>query len=140
MWKEAVPDRKGEFEFRAPEELEDLRVEADIHRFQQVLINLLENAVAHSPEPCRVSVEVAATGDGEASVLVRDQGPGIPGENLNRVFEPFFTTRRGGTGLGLSLVKHFVDSMKGKVAVRNNTPLPGCTVEILLPIAGDARS
>lgn len=140
MWKEAVPDRKGEFEFRAPEELEDLRVETDIHRFQQILINLLENAVAHSPEPCRVSVEVASTEDGEARVLVRDQGPGIPGENLNRIFEPFFTTRRGGTGLGLSLVKHFVDSMKGKVAVRNNTPLPGCTVEILFPIAGDARS
>ncbi len=69
-------------------------------------------------------------------LLVRDRGAGIPPETLPRVFEPFFTTRANGTGLGLTLVKSIVEGHGGEVALWNNEPPPGLTFEVLLPAAG----
>ena len=60
-------------------------------------------------------------------------------EHLARVFEPFFTTRKHGTGLGLSLVKHIVEAHQGTVAIGNNVPPPGCTAEVCLPVAREAN-
>ena len=72
---------------------------------------------------------------GMALVEVTDSGRGIPEESLSRVFDPFYSDRRGGTGLGLSLVKHFIENMGGSVRIRNNDPPPGCTAEVLIPLA-----
>jgi two-component system NtrC family sensor kinase len=68
-----------------------------------------------------------------AAVQVIDQGNGIPGDKLPHVFEPFYTDRKGGTGLGLALVKHFIENMGGTVQIWNNEPPPGCTVEVRIP-------
>ena len=68
-----------------------------------------------------------------------DKGTGIPDEHINMVFEPFFTTRRKGTGMGLSLVKHIVETHGGVVGIFNNNPPPGCVVEVRLPILREDR-
>lgn len=112
-----------------------LQVHADEARLLQVLLNLIENAAQHSPAGKAILVCARAIAGGRIMMEVKDAGKGIPPEKIDRIFEPFFTTRRGGTGLGLSLVKHFVESMGGEVCMLNNEPPPGCTVKLVLRMA-----
>jgi nitrogen fixation/metabolism regulation signal transduction histidine kinase len=58
----------------------------------------------------------------------------VPAENLHKVFEPFFTTRKKGNGLGLSLAKNIMQAHGGNITIKNNDPPPGCTVEISIPV------
>jgi two-component system, LuxR family, sensor histidine kinase DctS len=102
-------------------------------KIQQAIFNVLENAFDHSPEKAKVYIETVVGEEGFAVIRIVDEGEGVPQELLQKVFEPFFTTRKGGTGLGLSLVKHFVGLHGGTVNLSNNTSGPGCTVEIHLP-------
>lgn len=126
--------------FLADSGSDDLQVTADRVKLQQSLINLLENALQHSPpqsEVClRLTVAEASGPSGNPAVLrITDASRGIPEDQLPRIFEPFFSNRTGGTGLGLALVKHYVESMGGTVLIWNNDPPPGCTAEVRLPLA-----
>lgn len=113
----------------------------------QALLNVIENArqaTAGSPgEPitldCR-RVSLRAKGGrsrGGVALIVTDRGPGIDEGVLNRMFNPFFTTRETGTGLGLAIVHRIVDAHRGGVVVRNNNELEagarGATVELHFP-------
>ncbi len=113
-------------------------VNVDGSRLQQVFLNLLENAAQHSPEGETIRLSIFGPREGMVKIVVTDLGAGIAPDKLDKVFEPFFTTRRGGVGLGLSLVKHFVGSMGGSVSIWNNDPPPGCTVEVALPVSEEA--
>ncbi len=96
---------------------------ADRARVSQVLRNLIENAVHFSPPGGRVDVSLGPveTGDGEwVECAVKDSGPGFDATDLPRLFEPFFTRRRGGTGLGLSIVKRIVYDHGGEVSAENH--------------------
>jgi signal transduction histidine kinase len=100
-----------------------LPVLADRARVSQVLQNLIENAVHFSPQGGRVEVALESDGDvpeGWVECAVRDSGPGFDPTDLSRLFEPFFTRRRGGTGLGLSIVKRIVYDHGGEVAAENH--------------------
>ena len=112
-------------------------VTADSGRLQQVIFNLLENAGNHSPAESTIRLHLAgpAPGSGMAVIRIIDSGRGIPEENLPRVFEPFYSDRKSGTGLGLSLVKHFIENMGGSVRIWNNDPPPGCTAELCIPLS-----
>ncbi|HEV2722755.1 MAG TPA: PAS domain S-box protein [Thermoanaerobaculia bacterium] len=105
----------------------------DSGRMHQVIVNLLDNAVQHSgPNP---EISIAVRYDGAVCrIAVRDAGRGVSAGDLAHVFEPFFTTRHGGTGLGLSLVKSIVEQHGGSVTLRPNDPEPGCTAEVVLPV------
>jgi signal transduction histidine kinase len=111
-----------------------LRVRAEEARLEQALLNLLDNAAHHSPAGSPIRLELSRNGS-SACLRVSDRGTGIAPEILPRVFEPFFTTRPEGTGLGLALVKSIVESYGGAVIVGNNGPAPGCTFEIRLPVS-----
>jgi PAS domain S-box-containing protein len=116
------------------------KVLADGIKLQQVLTNLLENALQHSPKGSEVSLrlcepDLRTTGEGMAVLCISDSGSGIPDDKIGRVFEPFYSGRAGGTGLGLALVRHFIRNMGGTVSLRNNTPEAGCTAEIRIPLA-----
>lgn len=116
----------------APAE-QDLQGNVDNARIQQVIINLLDNAAAHSPKGSEIGLSLCSDSD-HAIIRIKDQGAGVEPQIISRLFEPFFTTRRGGTGLGLSIVKHTIEAHNGRVALYNNDPAPGCTVEIALPL------
>lgn len=105
---------------------------ADAARLQQAILNLIENAAQSSPPGSEILLRIALPGWRTVAVEIRDRGKGIDREKIERVFEPFFTLRRGGTGLGLTLVKHFIEHMGGEIRMRNNEPPPGCTAELIL--------
>jgi signal transduction histidine kinase/ligand-binding sensor protein len=115
------------------EDAEKLTVKIDRTKIEQVIINLLENACAHCPSDSEVVINIEP--EGESLVLFRiiDKGSGIKPEHFEHLFEPFFTTRKGGTGLGLGIVKRIVESHGGIVEIWNNNPPPGVTVEFRLP-------
>jgi PAS domain S-box-containing protein len=105
---------------------------ADRARVSQVLQNLIENAVHFSPQGGRVHVALAAAGAPEdqwVECAVGDSGPGFDPTDLPRLFEPFFTRRRGGTGLGLSIVKRIVYDHGGEVSAENH-PQGGAVVRV----------
>jgi two-component system phosphate regulon sensor histidine kinase PhoR len=106
-------------------EVPDLTAQADAERLQQVLANIVGNAIKYGRAEGQVAVS-ARNGDGDMiEVCVQDDGPGIPPEALERVFERFYrvdkarSREQGGTGLGLSIVKHIVQSHGGKVWARS---------------------
>lgn len=115
-----------------------LTVKASADRLLQVFENLLDNAVSFTPAGGRILVS-ASGGDRAAFVSVRDQGPGIPAENLERIFDRFFTYRpseaqkQRHTGLGLSIVKSIVEGYGGAVTVANDPAGGGAVFDVTLP-------
>jgi signal transduction histidine kinase len=115
---------------------------ADGERLAQVLVNLLDNAVKYSPEGCPVEVGVEAD-VGVTRFWVRDEGPGIPSDQIGRLFGRFtrlgHTPRKGhgGSGLGLYICQHLVRAMGGEVTVTSNVGL-GSTFEFSLAAAPPA--
>lgn len=115
-------------------------IELDAQRIEQVFVNLIENALHHS-EP-GAGVDVGAWHDTSSDpptvvCTVSDQGTGFRPEDLARVFEPFYTRRRGGTGLGLSIVQRIVDEHGGTIAAANGT-LGGAVLTLRLPFTAVA--
>lgn len=108
-----------------------LEVWGDEFRLEGAVVNLLDNAARHNPPGEALRVEASLAGS-DVRISVRDRGPGIKHEHLSRVFEPFFTTVKGGTGLGLTLVRNTVTQHGGEVLLRNH-PEGGCEAAILLP-------
>ena len=98
-------------------------IEGDPFQIQQVLINLVHNAVdaMHDTPPNRRVVEVATDyeGDGTISVIVRDYGSGISEATRDRLFEQFFTTKEEGLGMGLAIVRSIVEAHGGSIAAEN---------------------
>ncbi len=104
---------------------------------EQAVINLIDNAIKYSPEGSRIRVE-AHQDQMQVSIVVADEGCGIPPEHLPRIFERFYVVDKsrsrklGGTGLGLAIVKHIAQAHSGRVAVAS-TPGKGSTFTICLP-------
>lgn len=104
-----------------------LRVQADVGRLEQILVNLLDNAVKYTPPGGTVDISARETGD-DVEVTIRDTGQGIPPQDLPRIFERFYrvdearSRQEGGTGLGLAIVKHIVQLHGGSIRVES---IPG---------------
>lgn len=119
-------------------ELAELTAQADETRTEQVLSNLMENAVKYGREGGRVTIGGRDTGEGQLEIYVQDDGPGIPSDAQERVFERFYrvdkarSREQGGTGLGLSIVKHIVQAHGGRVWVES-TPGQGAKFFFTLP-------
>lgn len=96
------------------------RARYDRLMMSQALLNVVQNAVEASPEGGEVRVTWGEEGSGgEVWVRVADSGPGVAAEVMDRIFNPFFTTKDEGTGLGLSIVHRIVEAHEGAVTVRN---------------------
>jgi signal transduction histidine kinase len=114
-----------------------LQIDVDRQRFQQVLINLLQNAagVISAGGQIRIKARRKTAADGGGTVItVEDNGPGIAPENMPRIFDPFFSTKPvgKGTGLGLFIVHEIVSQHGGTVSV-NSEPGQGCRFNIHIP-------
>jgi signal transduction histidine kinase/BarA-like signal transduction histidine kinase len=118
------------------------KIWADPHQLQQVLLNLFGNATHAMRSSGRDGVLTvrSAVHEGQVTIVVEDNGPGIPPEHLGRVFDPFFTTKRvgEGTGLGLSLSIGIVEAHGGRMSVEN-VPTSGARFTIRLPFGQGAE-
>ncbi len=120
-------------------------LEGDEDLLHRVAVNLMLNAVQATDGASRVQVEVREAGSAElppgvtlgSAVLlrVRDEGPGIPEDLRERLFEPFVSGRVGGSGLGLAIVQRAVEAHRGIILVES-TPGEGTVFSVLLPKSG----
>ncbi|MBA3356838.1 MAG: hypothetical protein H0U18_13050 [Pyrinomonadaceae bacterium] len=115
-------------------------VQIDYGRLRQVFQNLIENAIQHSPYGAPVIIEAREISENDCGWLeciVKDCGAGFAPEVLPKVFEPFFTKRRGGTGLGLAIARRIVEEHKGEIRA-GNRPEGGAILTVRLPVAQQA--
>jgi two-component system nitrogen regulation sensor histidine kinase NtrY len=108
-----------------------VEIQGDRDQLEQVLINLLRNAVDASLETGGgVTLSWSRSG-AHLEVLIQDEGPGL--SNTANLFVPFFTTKPGGSGIGLVLSRQIAEAHGGSVDLRNRTPGPGCEARLVLP-------
>ena len=110
---------------------------ADPVRFQQVVRNMLANAIKFSPNHGRVDVIGRFDDHGNICIDFSDQGPGIPPQELDQIFQPFVQSSKtkdgsGGTGLGLAICRKIIDAMDGTISAKNK-PDGGAIFRITLP-------
>jgi signal transduction histidine kinase len=120
---------------RVGDDLPPIRMDAK--RLLQVFLNLLENAIQHVQPGGVITMEAEETLlENRRWVVcsVKDTGPGFQKNDLPKLFEPFFTRRRGGTGLGLSIVQKIVDEHGGKISA-GNLPEGGALVSLRFPVS-----
>ena len=115
----------------------DIEVRADPVLLRQAVMNLIDNAIAFSPEQGRIGVRVVAV-DREVSIEVEDHGPGVPEEHREKIFGRFHRVeasrarRPGGAGLGLAIAAWVVEAHGGRIGVRC-PPEGGSTFSLALP-------
>jgi signal transduction histidine kinase len=115
--------------------LPPLPIRADAHQLEQVLVNLVLNAIAAMPAGGRLAFRHIVDGP-FLTLIVSDTGEGIPPENLEKVFDPFFTTKINGegTGLGLAVCRKIIEQHGGKISV-SSRPGEGAAFHVSLPLA-----
>ncbi len=116
----------------------------DFLLLEQVLFNLLDNAAKFAPEGSAIEIS-GRREDGEAVILVRDEGPGIPPDALERIFDKFYRVQSGdrqraGTGLGLAICRGFVEALGGRITASNRGDRSGAIFTVRLPIEESAAT
>jgi nitrogen fixation/metabolism regulation signal transduction histidine kinase len=106
----------------------------DYDRIRRVLINLVENAIQADPDGHPVMVESKGT-NSQIILTVQDRGEGISPENLKRIFEPYYSTKKTGTGLGLAISRLIIEEHGGKISVQS-APGEGSTFILEFPVKG----
>jgi len=109
----------------------NLLVKADGEKLRQAFLNIMINAIQATPEGGTVRVAAAGKQYG-CEITFGDSGPGVDRQTLERVYEPFFTTKDDGTGLGLSITKKIIEGHGGTIAIESE-PGRGTTVMVNLP-------
>ena len=119
-------------------------VSIDVAIFEQALFNLLDNAAKYAPRGSLVRIRGYGA-ERSVAIEVEDEGPGIPPEQLERIFEKFHRASEGdnrpaGTGLGLSICRGFVEGLGGRIAAVNRTDRSGARFTIKLPVPESASA
>ncbi|PMB06668.1 two-component sensor histidine kinase [Fischerella thermalis CCMEE 5205] len=132
----AVETRMQNSQISAQVNVADLQIQGDSERLLQALLNLLDNAIKHSPPNSQILITASKEGK-QAVVTIRDQGQGIKDSDLSRIFEQFYTgdrSRQGrGVGLGLAITKRIIEAHGGSITVSSKLG-EGATFTIYLPI------
>jgi PAS domain S-box-containing protein len=135
-WANLVDQRQGRaVKFREECEGVDPHGPVDAFRLEQVFRNILENALAACSDPVEITVSCSAAeleGQSALRIAVRDNGPGLSVEQRQRIFEPFYTTKTKGTGLGMAIAQRIVEAHGGRIAV-GTPPGRGAEIQLLLP-------
>jgi len=117
------------------------KIRIDRRRLSKVFVNLIENAIQHSPNGGTVLVQARKLSENKqewVDCAIRDAGGGILDQDLPKIFEPFFSKRRGGTGLGLAIAQRIMEEHGGKLIAGNNPDVGACMVaRFPIPHEGD---
>ena len=117
------------------------KIRIDRRRLSKVFVNLIENAIQHSPNGGTVLVQARKLSENKqewVDCAIRDAGSGILDQDLPKIFEPFFSKRRGGTGLGLAIAQRIMEEHGGKLIAGNNPDVGACMVaRFPIPNEGD---
>jgi signal transduction histidine kinase len=109
-------------------------IESDRGQLQQVFLNIVNNAFAAMSDGGRLDIVIKTCSDDRVAVTISDTGCGIPKENLEKIFDPFFSTKKEkGTGLGLSITYGIVQKLRGKIEVRSQVG-HGTSFTVILPL------
>jgi PAS domain S-box-containing protein len=118
------------------------KIRIDRRRLSKVFVNLIENAIQHSPQKSTVRIEAHRINDGNhgwVECAIRDSGNGIAAEDMPKIFEPFFSKRRGGTGLGLAIAQRIMQEHGAKLIAGNNPEGGACMIaRFPIPVEGDS--
>lgn len=114
-------------------------IRGDRHQLEQAVIELVSNAIEHSTAGGSIRIACAVEDDGQVAVHVDDEGPGVPAEIRDRVFDLFFTTKPSGTGIGLASVKRVARLHGGDVTL-GDAPGGGARFTIRIPLSHSARN
>ncbi|WP_404470001.1 ATP-binding protein [Sutcliffiella horikoshii] len=106
-------------------------LECEPNQIKQVLINLIKNGMEAMPDGGKITIHTQVV-DGYVNLVIKDEGYGIPEEVINKVGQPFFTTKEQGTGLGLMVSMKIIENHGGQLTIQSEEKV-GSTVEILLP-------
>jgi two-component system sensor histidine kinase HydH len=115
----------------------ELHLYADPDLMQQVLLNLLQNSLTAIGTDGTIELGIEQNAN-EAKIWVKDSGKGLSSEEQSKMFDPFFTTRKDGTGLGLAVVQKIVEQHMGHIAVESNKG-QGTSISVILPLDGGTQ-
>jgi len=116
---------------------QEILVNADSEQLRMAFKNIINNALDAMDNKGTLTVTVHTTADGQAEVSFSDTGLGIAPENLDRIFQPLFSTRAKGIGFGLSIAKMIVDRHNGSIEAKSE-PGKGANITIRLPLCADS--
>ncbi len=113
----------------------------DENQFSRVLLNLIQNAVEASYKEKTIEIEIVlAEKENQVVIELHDNGDGIAEETREKLFTPFFSTKSGGTGLGLYIVREILETHRGEIDLRNRPTGKGAVVRLTLPLADASRA
>jgi signal transduction histidine kinase len=115
------------------------KIDTDPDQIKEVMLNLIMNACEAMPDGGKVEIFLESRAD-QITVAIRDQGVGISEQDLQRIFDPFYTTKNDGTGLGLSIAQRIMEQHGGRIEVQRN-PERGMKFVLVFPVEhhGDAN-
>ncbi|MGI8499420.1 MAG: ATP-binding protein [Gemmatimonadaceae bacterium] len=137
LWDEVLDGNRGLLErgsltLRRARSVVPVRCAVDAERIAQLFVNLLTNAVEAAPTGSEITLTTSATADAGWQCVLHNDGPAIPPDALPRVFDIFFSTRPGRTGIGLALCRRIVDEHGGRIAL-DSSATEGTRVTVMLP-------
>ncbi len=121
--------------FHVEEDIPD--IESDRGRLQQVFLNIINNAFAASDDGGTLDIYINKSNDAKVAVRISDTGHGISEDHLNRIFEPFYTSKEEGTGLGLSITYSLVEKLGGDISVKSKVG-EGTSFTVTLPVKDES--
>jgi len=134
--KEDCKRKKIKIDFKIPEK--SLLIKGDKDKLKQVFLNLVKNAIDAMEAGGLLVVAQTITGE-QVEITIRDNGCGIPEENREKIFSPFFTTKRHGTGLGLNISKSIIEDHEGSSLTLTSEVGKGTTFKVTLPVSGPGK-
>ncbi len=138
-WERLAPSRSGRDALLRVRGDPDMACSGDAFRLIQVVRNILENSLSAAQDPVRIDVEWAearAAVQPAVDIVIRDNGPGLTPEQRRNLFQPFYTTKTHGTGLGMAIAKRIIDAHAGAITTSTDDG-GGATILITLPRANE---
>ena len=131
LGEKGIADKKIQVQTRFADDVPLLQIDAAM--LEQAFLNLILNAGGAMPDGGKLAVSTESVDAAHVRITFTDSGCGIPAESLEKIFEPFYTTKARGTGLGLAITRQIIDQHHGEISI-DSTIGVGTRVTVTLPI------